>query len=471
MAAELKQDIAFETRIAKHSSLPEGHELWLGKAAPRYTSYPPATSFNEDMTVAQYRQAVEAIPAQEAFSLYLHVPYCKKLCHYCACNTQPTMNHDVLSNYLHIMHREINNLSSLSASAEQRKISKLHFGGGSPNMMSEKDIGLMMGELSQRFNFGSAREISMELDPRLVTVAQAKVLKMVGITRISLGAQDFNPDVQKAIGRIQSFAQVARACFELREAGIKNINLDLMYGLPKQTPETIIDTAELAVALKPDRIALFSYAHVPQVKKHQHSLEKHGIPSLAESLALEQAARHILLESGYVAIGMDHFALPTDPMAMSLARGALRRTFQGYTDDTATHLLGLGASSISQTGDYFFQNARDAGEYRDLISREGFAVIRGLKKAEGDNFRAALIEKLMCNMEVDVEAIAAEHGQELSSLNNSLRALAPFEMAGVVERSGYVIKLSIQSRMAVRVVASLFDIYPRDEFTPVSRVV
>lgn len=450
-------------------SLPLGHELWLGKSAPRYTSYPPALFFHDSVTVEQYCAALSSIPANDPVSLYLHIPYCKKQCLYCACNTQVTHSHEVIDDYLHTMDRELINLAN--ASPEQYKLSKLHFGGGSPNLMSEKDMGLLMDKMLRLFNFGAVTEISMELDPRLVTVAQCKVLKMVGVNRVSLGVQDFDPDVQKAIGRVQSYAQVARAVFDLREAGIKHINVDLMYGLPRQTEESMEDTAILAETLKPDRISLFSYAHVPQVKKHQQALEKHGLPSLIESLALEKAARGVFLEAGYEAIGMDHFALPTDSLTQAMHEDRLHRTFQGYTDDQAAHLLGVGASSISQTGDHFFQNVRDVQEYRQRVRQSGFATVCGLRKQGDDHLRGAIIEKLMCNMEADVEEICHHYGYELDQVKNNLLQLAPFEMAGVIERYGYKIKLGTGHRMAMRVVASLFDRYKRSDSAPVSCVV
>jgi oxygen-independent coproporphyrinogen-3 oxidase len=293
---------------------------------------------------------------------------------------------------------------------------------------------------------------------------------MIGVTRVSLGVQDFDPDVQKAIGRIQPYAQVLRACFDLREAGIQKINLDLMYGLPNQTLESMEDTATLAASLKPDRISLFSYAHVPEVKKHQQALEKYGLLSPEESLRLEQMARQTLLEAGYVAVGMDHFALPHDSLVSALQEGTLRRTFQGYTDDKARTLLGVGASSIGFAGDTYFQNARDVNDYRTCVRQNGLAVMREFQRTEEDEFRGALIEKLMCQMEVDVEAVCAEYGVPLAAVYQNLLALAPFEMAGVIDRKGYKIKLAIPHRMAIRMIASLFDAYGQGEGMPVSRI-
>jgi len=442
--------------------------LWLGKAVPRYTSYPPATAFQDGLTAHHYRSLLEALAPEEPVSLYLHLPYCRSLCLYCGCNTEPTQRHDRIESYLTHVLREIKTLAETAPRA--RRVSQIHFGGGSPNIMSEKDMGLVVGTLMRHFAIADDAEIAMELDPRLVTRAQARTLALLGITRVSLGVQDFDPDVQKAIGRVQPFAVVEAACSHLRAEGIRKINLDLMYGLPLQSPPSLAQTALQALALRPDRIALFSYAHVPQAKKHQKVLEKYILPGPYAALAQENAARAVLREAGMVEIGMDHFARATDSLTRALENGRLRRSFQGYTDDRA-HLLGVGASAISSLGHGFAQNARATEDYEARVQNDGLGTARGLRITGQDALRAEIIEKLMCFMKVNLETVCRAHNYSLAVLSSSLEALEPYVREGLVRREGYAIALATPQRMAARVIASLFDASIRPENAPVSRAV
>jgi len=444
-------------------------DLWLGKAAPRYTSYPPATAFHDGITAETYEAALAAITPEEPVSLYLHVPYCRALCLYCGCHTHPTQNHEQVSSYLGFMNRELENIA-LSAS-RPRRVSHIHFGGGSPNMMSEKDMALMMGAMVRRFDLSDCAEVAMELDPRLVTKAQARALGMLGVTRVSLGVQDFDPDVQAAIGRVQPFEMVEEVCAMLREAGIRNINFDLMYGLPIQSPASVAQTAIQALSLRPDRIALFSYAHVPQVKKHQRVLEQYILPGPYAALAMENAARAVFRAAGFTEIGMDHFARPMDSLARAAEKGKLRRNFQGYTEDSANHLLGVGASSIGQTTSGFFQNARAVDDYETRVRAYGFGTARGLRVKSEDKLRAAIIESLLCTMTVNLEKVCHAYHYSLSTIAPALETLKPYEVAGLIRREGYTITLTSPHRMAIRVIAAAFDTTLRADDAPVSRVV
>ena len=444
-------------------------ELWLGKTVPRYTSYPPATAFRDDFTPRMYEDALKALSPEQPVSFYMHVPFCRALCLYCGCNTCATQQHERVTNYMGFVHREIENIA-LSAERE-RKISHLHFGGGSPNILSEKDFGLLFGSLARRFDMSGCDEIAMELDPRLVTKAQAKVLGLLGVTRVSLGVQDFDPNVQHIIGRKQSYELVKAACNDLREAGVRNICFDLMYGLPLQSPASLAETARDAVSLRPNRISLFSYAHVPQVKKHQRALEQYILPGPHACVAMESAARHVLREAGYVEVGMDHFALPADPLSIAAVEGRLQRNFQGYSDDKAEVLLGIGASSIGHLPGAYFQNVRSTDDYEAKIRADGFATTRGLVLTGEDRLRAAVIESLMCSMAVNLEKLCRQYNYALTAFTDELEALKPFEEAGLVRRSGYKIFLTTPYRMAVRVIASLFDKTVRQADAPVSRAV
>lgn len=444
-------------------------ELWLGKPVPRYTSYPPATLFKDDIVGAHYVEALSALEGTEPLSLYLHVPFCRALCLYCGCNTCATSNDMRLKDYLAATAQEADRVSALIG--RKRPLSRLHFGGGSPNMLSERAMDGLFLALDKHFCLSSASEIAMELDPRLVTIGQAALLSACGVTRVSLGVQDFNPAVQKAIGRVQSFALVERAVETLREYGIKHISLDLIYGLPLQTPAGIADTAQLALTLKPDRVALFSYAHVPQAKRHQKALEAFGLPDSYGALAMEQAARAVFREGGYEEIGMDHFAKASDSLVEARDEGRLRRNFQGYTDDSAKALLGLGASAIGSTGSAFFQNERDARAYQDTIWRGRFATVRGLKLTGEDKVRAAIIEELMCTFSCNIETKCREHNYALAALAPEMEALEVFEKAGLVAREGYRIRLTSPHRMAIRVIANVFDSATRAQNIVTSRAV
>ncbi len=447
---------------------PARDELWLGKHVPRYTSYPPATAFQEDVSAETYASMLSVLPSGEPVSLYIHIPFCQSLCLFCGCHTTPTRQHDRISSYLDAVYREMDYLSQQSP--RSRRIGQIHFGGGSPNILSEKDFGLMFGSLARRFDLSSCGEIAMELDPRLVTKAQARTLVMTGVTRVSLGVQDFNTDVQNAVGREQSYEQVVGAYDLLRNLGLRNVNFDLMYGLPLQSPTSVAETARRVAALKPERIALFSYAHVPQAKPHQKALEQFILPGPHAALAMEKAAREVLREAGYIEIGMDHFALPEDSLAKAFFAGCLRRNFQGYTDDQSSALLGLGASSIGKMPNAYFQNARDIATYQKKIAEKAFATTRGLYLSGEDKLRAAIIESLMCYLSADIETLCRKHNYALSALGAEIEFLAPYEKAGLISREGYKIRLTTPYRMAARVIASVFDATQRTPEMPVSRV-
>ena len=444
-------------------------DLWLGKTVPRYTSYPPATAFTEVPAVGAYKAVLAALPVAEPVSLYLHVPFCRSLCYYCGCNTCPTHAHERVTRYMGFVHRELENIAFSAASP--RKISHIHFGGGSPNILSEKDMGLLFGMLIRRFDLSGCGEIAMELDPRLITKAQVKVLGMLGVSRVSLGVQDFDPAVMNAIGRKQSYEMVRIACDMLRDAGIHDINFDLIYGLPLQSPDSLAETAREVVTLAPSRISLFSYAHVPQVKKHQKVLEQYILPGPYACLAMESSVRRILVEAGYVEIGMDHFAMPDDALALAAREGKVRRNFQGYTNDEATTMLGLGASSIGRTAAAYYQNERTTDAYEKKIREEGFAVTRSYHLSSEDVLRAAIIESLMCTLSVNLEVVCRTHHFSLMVLSEALDALEPYERSGLVVREGYKITLASPHRMAVRVIASLFDKTVRAADAPISRAV
>ncbi|MDR3424314.1 MAG: oxygen-independent coproporphyrinogen III oxidase [Alphaproteobacteria bacterium] len=434
----------------------ENFDLWLGKPAPRYTSFPPAPFFTPAVTEQDYSSYLSTLADDAGVSLYLHIPFCRSLCLYCGCNMSVTQRADRVQNYLGALKREIERVAALTG---KRRVRSLHFGGGTPNILGEQELRDLFAVLRQHFDFNAAREIAMELDPRLASADQAESLAACGITRVSLGAQDFNPEVQLIVRRHQPYEQVAAVCAALRHAGIRRINLDLMYGLPKQTPESLADTARRVCALAPDRVALFSYAHVPQIKKHQRVLEKYGLPDVRQCLALENAARGVLIENGYCEIGIDHFAKEGDGLTQASREGRLHRTFQGYTEDDTPHLLGLGASSIGQTPAGYFQNEPDARAYQSLVANGQLPIRRGFLVSPEDRLRRAIIERLMCDLACDVAAVCRRHNFPIENLAEDFARLRPYEEAGLIARQGATLRLATPYRMAVRIICKAFDPY------------
>jgi len=440
-------------------------DLWLGKPAPRYTSYPPAPFFQAQGANKNYHRSLKGLAPDLAIALYVHIPFCQSLCLYCGCNTMITNRADRIQRYLEALKHEIKMVAALIG---RRPITSLHFGGGTPNTLAADDMRALFDELRQSFDLSDAHEIAMEIDPRLTSPEQVALLVTCGVTRVSLGVQDFDRDVQTAIHRIQPFELVAKVCQDLRAAGIHHLNFDLIYGLPKQTTETVAHTARLACELKPDRIALFSYAHVPQLKKHQLILESYGIPDSHQRLKLDHIARGILTNAGYESIGIDHFVKPTDNLLKAWRQGDLRRNFQGYTTGSAP-LIGLGASSISQTPDGYFQNERDARTYQDIIASDQTAVRRSFLLSPEDRLRGAIIERLMCNLSCDVEEICRDFGVNVDLFAPTFEHLNVYEAAGIIARKGYTLCLTTAHRMAIRVICSLFDDYTHRQSTPASR--
>jgi oxygen-independent coproporphyrinogen-3 oxidase len=369
--------------------------------------------------------------------------------------------------YVRALKKEIELISALTG---KRRVQTLHFGGGTPNILSNEAVCDLFDHLKSHFDLSAVHEIAMELDPRITTPEQIKTLAKCGITRVSLGVQDFDANVQAAIHRVQPFEIVEDVCTWLRAEGINRINFDLLYGLPKQTLETVTDSAIRACELHPSRIALFSYAHVPQIKKHQMALEEHGIPSPQERVLLDQAARGILISRGYQAIGIDHFVSRDDTMMEAWSKGKLHRNFQGYTEDDSPTLIGLGVSSISKTPDGFFQNERDHRIYQYFLEDHKIPVQRGYLLSLDDRVRSAIIERLMCNFSCDVEEVCKSFDYPISKLAPIKARLKPFEKAGIIARDNFALCLTSPHRMAIRVICALFDAYAeKDSKTIASR--
>jgi oxygen-independent coproporphyrinogen-3 oxidase len=440
----------------------------MSKPAPRYTSYPTAPFFHDGVGEKEYAASLGKITAQDKASLYFHIPFCAEMCLFCGCHTYITNRADRITDYVHAVARE---MELVAERAPQRlKMSHLHFGGGTPNAMPVAAMEYLFDAMHRLFDFSDCREWAMEIDPRTLQRDQVKAMAAAGVSRVSLGVQDFNPEVQKLVNRIQPYDRVAEVCDWLRDAGIKRINFDLMYGLPAQTPQSIAAMTKLAVGLSPDRFALFSYAHVPQMKPHQKALNDRGIPGDLPRLDMERVARDVLNEAGYESIGIDHFAEPDDPLAIAQREHRLRRNFQGYTDDTATTLVALGASAIGQNRDGFVQNQKETRAYQAAIAEGHLPIIRGYQLTDEDRVHSAVIEQLMCYFTCDIDAVSRAHNWNTERFARELERLHSFEDAGLVLREGYKITLTSPYRQAIRSVAHIFDAHAPRATATYSRV-
>jgi oxygen-independent coproporphyrinogen III oxidase len=426
------------------------------KSAPRYTSYPTAPYFTEEVDARTTRRWLSELRTDAPLSLYLHVPYCPQICAYCGCHTKALQQDAPLTAYKDTLVREI---ELLAMSTPARRVVHIHWGGGTPSMLGPVRLVEIVQALKSNFELGPDVEHAIELDPRIVEEPLVEALAKCRITRASLGVQDLNAEVQKAAGREQPFEVVARAVALLRGAGIDAINFDLMYGLPLQGVDEVIATARLAAGLSPSRLAVFGYAHVPWFKSHQKLIDSSALAGASERLAQAVAARETLESEGYVAIGLDHFARPDDPMAIAARNGVLRRNFQGYTVDPAEALLPLGVSSIGRLPQGYIANAVDVAGWRRAIESGEFATRRGREFTREDAARAEAIERLMCDFAVNFGAVARAHGFEEDMLDAATEHLAPLVEQGLASLDGRRVELTSDGRPFARLAAAAFDAY------------
>jgi oxygen-independent coproporphyrinogen-3 oxidase len=417
---------------------------------PRYTSYPTAPHFSAAVDAGVYCGWLEALPRAATLSLYIHVPFCTELCHYCGCNTRAVRKREPIDAYAERLLEEIALLSMLDG----RKLTHLHWGGGTPSILGPEWLQKIADRLGATFDLSALKEHAIELDPRRLDRALVCALKTIGITRASLGVQDVSPHVQQAIGRIQPFEMVERAAEWLRADGIADLNVDLMYGLPAQSVRDVARSAELAAGLGAQRMALFGYAHVPWFKTHQKLIDEKALPGVAERLEQAQAAADTLTSLGYQAVGLDHFALPNDALAVAAREKRLRRNFQGYTTDEADALIGLGASAIGRLPQGFVQNAPDLAGYARAVSAGTFATVKGLALSDDDRLRGRIIERLMCDLELDLDAFGGP-----ARFTAELEALAPLAKEGLLRIDGARVVVPESGRPFVRIAAAAFDAY------------
>ena len=424
------------------------------RSVPRYTSYPTAPHFGP-LDDGAARVWLSDLPGTASLSLYLHVPYCTAICTYCGCNTKAVRRQEPLDAYMETLEQEI---ALLAGTTKARRVTHIHWGGGTPSLMGPKRLAHLRAALDRHFDLSQVVEHAIELDPRTVDAALARSLADIGVTRASLGVQDFNDHVQRAIGREQPFEIVERAVAHLRAVNITAINLDLMYGLPEQTVDDVERTAALAAGLAPSRLAIFGYAHVPWFKVHQRLIDSAALPGAAERMAQADAARAVLERAGYVSIGLDHFARPDDDMAVALRAGNLRRNFQGYTVDVADALLPLGASSIGRFPQGYVQNAPDVAGWRRAIEAGLLPVMKGRAFTQDDLLRAQVIERLMCDFAVDFGALARASGDE-AVLDGAIEELDALQSDGVLTRDHRMVRITPRGQPFVRLAAAAFDAY------------
>ena len=425
--------------------------------APRYTSYPTAVQFKPEVDAAVYRQWLAALDPTQAVSLYAHIPFCSRLCWFCGCSTRAVNRHEPVSEYVALLVREIGLLTPSLPGRLRAKA--LHLGGGTPNMMSPADMDVLFAALRGAFDFDADAEVAAELDPASLTEAWVQAAASHGLNRASLGVQSLSPQVQAAVNRRESYEEVARCVGWLRDAGVGSVNIDLMYGLPHQTTTNMLETVERVASLRPERLALFGYAHVPWMKAHQQLIEDAALPGPIDRLDQSEAAADHLISQGYVRIGLDHFALPDDELAVALAEGRLHRNFQGYTTDDAGALLGFGASAIGVLPQGYVQNTAQELAWRAAVGKDELPTARGVAVTADDRFRGEIIERLMCDLRVDLAAVCARHGRPLSDLAGPRARLADFAKDDLVRLDGAVVQVTELGRLLVRSVCAEFDAY------------
>ncbi|WPH23019.1 oxygen-independent coproporphyrinogen III oxidase [Variovorax paradoxus] len=443
-------------------------------AGPRYTSYPTADRFAEafgpDDYAAALRERRDAGASAPPLSLYVHIPFCESLCYYCACNKVVTRHHERATQYLAYLARE----TRLQAAQLGRRaaVSQLHLGGGTPTFLSDAELGELLAMLRESFDFIPGGEWSIEIDPRTVDATRLANLAALGFNRLSFGVQDFDPEVQKAVHRIQPAHQVFGLMADARALGFKSINADLIYGLPRQNDASFERTMAQVCELRPDRIALYAYAHLPERFKPQRRIAAEDLPDAAARVRMLSRAIATLSDAGYVYIGMDHFALPDDPLAVAKRQGRLQRDFQGYSTQPEGDLVALGVSAIGRIGATYSQNAKTLESYHDLLDQGRLPVVRGLALARDDVLRRAVIMAVMCKGRVVFDAIGEAHRIDFRHyFAAEIAALGPLAAQGLVRVGDHDIEVTAQGWFVVRAIAMVFDRHCRENRTRFSRVV
>jgi len=429
----------------------------LSRSVPRYTSYPTAPHFSGNFSPETYERWLGELKPDAAVSLYLHIPFCDELCWFCACRTQGSKMYYPVTRYLAQIEREITRVAELTGGGQA--ITQMHWGGGSPTVLAPGDIRRLRRHVGEHFPAAGGAEFAVEIDPRDMTRARVEAFEDVGLTRASIGVQDFDEAVQAAIGRKQGYEMTRDVIAQLRGIGVSGVNIDLLYGLPHQTEASIARTIEQVIGIGPDRIAIFGYAHVPWMAKRQKLIDPAALPGPEQRQAQAALAAAMLAQAGYTAIGIDHFARPGDSLARARDDGTLRRNFQGYTVDPADALLAFGASAIGFLPQGYVQNDPATATYQLRVEQGGLATRRGCVLSLDDRIRRDAIEEMLCQFRLDVDRLAKRYGDFTEPLRETVTKLLTAAPAGALEpwRGGFRIADAWRSR--TRLIAAEFDAY------------
>lgn len=429
-------------------------------SGPRYTSYPTALEFTEAFGDAEFLQAVSRYP-DRPLSLYVHIPFCHKLCYFCGCNKIVTRQQHKADQYLDALEQEIAHRAPLFAG---RHVSQLHWGGGTPTYLNKTQISRLMQLLRSHFDFNAEAEISIEVDPREIELDVLDHLRGEGFNRLSMGVQDFNKEVQRLVNREQDEAFIFALLNHAREIGFTSTSIDLIYGLPKQTPESFAFTLKRVAELNPDRLSVFNYAHLPTLFAAQRKIKEVDLPTAQQKLDILQATISSLIETGYQFIGMDHFARPEDELAIAQRKGILHRNFQGYTTQGDSDLLGMGVSAISMIGDCYAQNQKELKHYYQQVDETGNALWRGIALTRDDCIRRDVIKALICNFRLEFAAIETQWDLRFADyFADDLTLLAPLAKDGLVDVDEKGIQVTPKGRLLIRNICMCFDVYLRQK--------
>ncbi len=429
-------------------------------SGPRYTSYPTALEFSEDFGEAQFLSAVARYP-ERPLSLYIHIPFCHKLCYFCGCNKIVTRQQHKADQYLDALEQEIIHRASLFT---DRHVSQLHWGGGTPTYLNKTQISRLMTLLRANFTFDDDAEISIEIDPREIELDVLDHLRGEGFNRLSMGVQDFNKEVQRLVNREQDEEFIFALLNHARDIGFTSTNIDLIYGLPKQTPESFAFTLKRVAELAPDRLSVFNYAHLPTLFAAQRKIKDADLPSAQQKLDILQETISSLTDNGYQFIGMDHFARPDNELAVAQREGILHRNFQGYTTQGDTDLLGMGVSAISMIGDCYAQNQKELKHYYQQVDEQGDALWRGIALTRDDCIRRDVIKALICNFRLDMQAVEAQWDLVFADyFADDLQLLAPLAKDGLVDINEQAIQVTGKGRLLIRNICMCFDAYLRQK--------
>lgn len=432
------------------------------KPGPRYTSYPPATFFHEAIKADSYKDMLKKSNKQypENISIYIHIPFCRQLCHFCGCNTSCYPNDDFIQVYIDALIKEIETVSGFLDVS--RPLTQIHWGGGTPNAIDLAHVERVMTVLHKKFGHTDNAEIAMECNPAYLEPEHVDQLAAMGFNRLSLGIQDFNEQVLKLVNRRPSKHPVEELIARMKANNMDGVNIDLIYGLPGQTPESFLQSVKKAIAISPDRLVTFSYAHVPWVKAAQKILETAGLPSAEEKLAMFENAYRLLTQNGYKSIGMDHYAKPTDELAIALENKTLHRNFQGYcTKEKTGQVYGFGATSISQLHGGYYQNVKDTKKYIDRIQATGMATDKGYELSGQDTIIRTVINEIMCNGLLNFDEVAQNHHMSVEKLKSLVgyqeEKLNNYIEDGLLQIDGNAIRLKENGFLVVRNIAMEFD--------------